>query len=202
MLSLKDLSRTATVPYCGRELIKDLSFAERFEYWVAATLNARIAAARNMSYDVYESEPFPGLTFQVKAANARAHDVIQKDIGDRAVTVRQAPTWTWAEYLDGAADMYVLFGVKDRQVYPFLAPLHIWQGESTTTGKGRIMTMCSNEYSSCGRYTRSSKRNKFWQYYLPTWPDDLFRRLEYYTKTPVLDQSMLCEELVPYVVLN
>lgn len=187
-------------PKCD-EFITDIELSRGFEFLVARVLKARAAPARNEGYDVYDSVPFPGLTFQVKYANARERPEEHKYIGDREVTVTAGHQWTWHEPKAGAADFYILFGIYEEQVYPFVTSRYIWMENSSNTGKGgRIKIVRAYEYSPCGRYERSAKRNAFWQYYVKSWPADLPIRIKYYTNHNPVTQGSLFESRVPYSV--
>jgi len=182
MFKLEIVPTQLNCPRCG-EYIKDVDLAEGFEVLTAGLLQACNASFLCPDYDVYDSRLFPGLTFQVKYAQARERLAITKTVKGRTNTWDQRPTWSWAEAKALGANWYILFGIANGYVYPFAVPTWIWERESYDTGNGgRILTISTEEKSRCGRYVKSYKRNKFWQHYLRQWPDDLFSRIRHYEK--------------------
>jgi hypothetical protein len=172
--------------------IKDLSLAEGCEFLVAETLRARVAKGHTPGYDVYGSTLFPNLCFQVKVANAREHETIRKTVAGRISDWRQHPTWTWSERRALRADFYILFGVKDATVIPFVVPLAVWAMESYPDGNdGRVLRISTEEYAKCGRYERSYRKNKFWQYKITDWPDMLIENITHYIAHPMPFQEDL-----------
>jgi len=178
---LSDIPKVAQIYDNAGNLTKDLAFGEQFEVLTARVLRTRIAQRGQVGYDLYDSDIYPDLTFQVKASRIQEVEPEAKVINGRAVVMRAAPTWTWSEARDKGGDFYVLFGVKADMVFPFVVSRHIWLAESFPSAGGCALRVCSNEYSRCGRYVSSFKRNKFWEYSIREWPRDLFRRIEYYT---------------------
>ena len=163
--------------------IMDLGLPHAAEIITAEVLQARVAPSSNPGFDVYQSELFPGLTFQVKLAQAREQEGAVRIIKGRTCVLNASPTWAWSEAHALGADWYVLFGVKDGTVYPFAVPVFIWHEESYDTGTGgRFLSISCDQYSKCGRHVRSYKRNKFWQYRIPKWPDGLLARVAFYSK--------------------
>jgi len=177
--------------------IKELSLSDAVEWLTADLLHARLAAARNPGFDVYKSELFPNVTFQVKASRPGEAHKIQKIVNGRDALWDASPAWTWREANAGNADFYFLYGVNGESVYPFVVPLYIWTKEAYDTGAGGLILRVSvDQYSRCGRYKRASKRNKFWQYYVKDWPDGLLRRIAFYTKQqPVTQLSLVAAQV-------
>jgi len=173
------------------DLTKDLSLGERFEMLAARVLHARVARYRQVGFDLYDSPLYPGIKFQVKIAHAREGQSGPKIINGRDVLMRVAPSWTWSEKASGEVHLYILFGIKQGIIYPFVAPLDIWLAESFESSGGRTLRICSEEYSRCGRYESSIKRNKFWEYSIRNWPLGLFERIGYYTENGIAEQLKL-----------
>jgi hypothetical protein len=198
MFFLGLVPKVLTCPSCG-QYIKDLTLDESFELLVAEVLAAKVAAARTEGYDVYDSELFPGLTFQVKCAKPGEGRTTRSVIDGRDCVFEGSPTWTWFEPVAGGADMYIIFGVVETQVYPFVVPRCLWFDESYDSGSGgRILRISTDQYSRCGRYASSFKRNKLWKYHVPTWPRGLLDLIDYYTKKPQFEQPALCGSIAPY----
>ena len=188
MFSLTEIPTEIEYRHC----IKELNLADGAEWLTADLLHARLASAGNPGFDVYKSELFPNLTFQVKLSRPGEARKIQKTVNGRDDFWDTSPAWTWHEAIAESADFYVLYGVNGDEVYPFVVPLRVWTKEAYDTGIGGLILRVSvDQYSHCGRYKRSFKRNKFWQYLLKTWPDDLFRRIAYYTKYEETQQLSL-----------
>lgn len=186
-------------PHCG-EYIKDIDLATGFELLVADVLQGKAASARNEGFDVYDSPLYPGMTFQIKYANARVRPEETKTVAGRRNTWRAGNTWTWHEPKAGAADFYILFGVKGDKVWTFALPQTSWLDTSSDTGRGGVIkTVTCKEYSRCGRYMSASKRSRFWRHVIRTWPADLHDRIHYYTKRQPTQQMQLFERRVAYV---
>lgn len=180
---------------CGT-YIADLDLAGGFELLVSRVLQAKNAYHWKKGYDVYDSALVPGLTFQVKYSSPHKRKPVTKIVGGRENTWVQAPVWAWGESTAGDADIYVLFGIKDDLVYPFIVPTSIWMQESSNDGKGgRMLIMSTERYVRCGRNANSYKQTKFWQYVVHGEPDSLVDAAkfasEYYTKHPPLEQASL-----------
>jgi hypothetical protein len=169
-----------------------MSLSEAVEFYTARVLGAQVAPARMQGYDVHNSIHFPGVTFQVKVSRAGAGRKEQKIVKGRDSTWDSSPTWAWTERLAFGADYYVLYGVRKDQVYPFVVPVYLWEDESYDTGNGgRFLRISIDQYSRCGKYRNSFKRNKFWQYLVKTWPKGLLEVVEYYTNYQPMEQGSL-----------
>ena len=191
MFALSEVPTELRCPDCDH-YIKDLRQHEGFEILTARVLDAKVAADWNEGFDVYESALFPDRTFQVKMANARENRPVTKTVNGRTNTWDASPTWTWSETIAFSADVYVLYGIKDETVYPFVVPVYLWEDESYDSGSNkRILTISTDQYSRCGKYRNSFKRNKFWQYLIKTWPSGLLETVEYYTNYQPMEQASL-----------
>lgn len=174
---LSEIPTVLQCPECGHNFMEiDLTLGT--EILVADALDAKIAPRQTPAFDVYDSKLFPGLTFQIKYSNPTNHISVLKKVKGRVSVWDESPTWTWSEERPCGADWYILFGIKDSEVYPFAVPVRIWKNESANTGiGGRILKISTDEYSHCGRYENAFKHNKFWQYSIQKWPEGLLSRL-------------------------
>ena len=174
--------------------VKELALEEGAEWLAARLLKGHLAPAGNAGYDIHQSALFPGLTFQIKVSRPGEGHKVQKIVNGRDSYWDESPTWTWGEYNKGEADIYILYGVNGEMVYPFVVPHSIWERQAFSNGnKGLVLRVSTEQYSRCGRHERATKRNKFWQYYIKSWPGGLFRRVTYYTKRQPCDQIPLVE---------
>jgi len=191
MIALSDIPLELTCPDCGK-FIKEMSLSEAVEFYTARVLGGEVARARMQGFDVHKSIHFPGATFQVKMSRAGAGRKEQKTIQGREVDLDGSPTWSWHESIAFGADFYILYGVLKDQVYPFVVPVYLWEDESSDTGSGgRFLRISTDQYSRCGKYRNSFKRNKFWQYLIKTWPSGLLETVEYYTNYQPMEQASL-----------
>ena len=152
----------------GHKIIKDLSLSERFEVLSAIALRARLTVGKNAGFDIYDSALYPGLTFQVKASNA------WQDISTRAKIENHGEVYTFNGADNYEADFYILFGLKDDMVYPFLFSKNAWKKAGSKTGKRRIVVLKTARYS---RRTKALKENRGWNCYIDDWPNGLHRKL-------------------------
>ena len=166
-------------------------FPEGFEIFTADALQARMAGFQNEGYDLYKSQLFPDVTFQVKYARARVRPAETKLVNGRLCEFPERRTWTWTERIAGSADFYVLFGINDG-ITPFLLCRHDWLDVASDDGNGgKVRTTTANEWSNCGRYMNSSKRNRFWRFALKVWPEYLLARVSYYIDNQPMKQGTL-----------
>jgi len=159
--------------------IKELSCAEAVEILVAQAVQGRLPGGNHPGFDVYKSRLFPGQTFQVKFSNTLTRKGVTKVLNGRTRVIKDTLQWAFSvatsEY---RADWYVLFGECDSFVYPFLFSRADWVKKSSKAGKGRYMAITAQEYSRCGRYYNSHKRNRKWEHYIREWPDGFLRVIE------------------------
>ena len=104
MFSLSEVPETLECPRCGYSL-RELRLSDRFEFYTARVLQAKVAQPWNAGFDVYDSELVPDVTFQIKVANAREGRHITKIVNDRLSTWSGSPHWTWYEKIAGGADV-------------------------------------------------------------------------------------------------
>ena len=167
--SLDIVPNTMVCHIGGHKVIKDLGLFERFEALTAVALHGRLAIGRNAGFDVYDSALYPELTFQVKVSSA------WQDISTRAKTERHGEVYTFNGTNEHEADYYILFGLKDDLVYPFLFTKTTWKRLGSKTGKRRIVVLKTARYS---RRSKALKENRGWNCYINDWPYGLHRRLQ------------------------
>lgn len=184
-------------PDCGH-YIRDISPSEGYELLVATVLKTKWAHQLCPGYDVYDSALFPDTTFQVKFANAREGRTETRNVDGRELTFVQAPTWSWRDAANIGADFYVLFGVQGDLVYPFVVCRDAWMDESCkASDKARLLRVSTKAKSRCGRYHSGYKDNKFWQYAITSWPQGMFRYIEYYVNRREKDGDGFGAHCVP-----
>jgi hypothetical protein len=169
MLSLTDIPQSIDCYVNGHRIIKDLSLPERFEVLVAQVLQGRWAANLNSGFDVYDSKLHPRFTFQVKVSKAWF------DPGRDARKRNRAEIYTFNGSIEHIADYYILFGIREELVYPFLLSRSLWEQHGSKAGNGRRVLIISAE-----RYTRKTKalkQNRLWNCFIADWPDTLHRWL-------------------------
>jgi len=156
-----------------------LSKAKAAEVILARALKGKVAPGNNPGFDVYQAERYPGETFQVKYSVAHLREAEEKSIGDRSVTIQDRYLWSFrVGNADHIADWYCLFGEKEGLVYPFVLSYSEWIKRSSLAQKARILIVSAREFSKCGRYDKSYKRNRTWEYHVKEWPAGLFSALD------------------------
>lgn len=147
---MNQVPTTLNCPYCGHTIKKQLSLTERFEALAATILKAQIAPAGTPGYDLYDSELFPGMTFQIK--------------------VSSGPDWQWHSKATEHADWYICFGIlNDLIVFPFAFSTEEWAETTFLSSDNRWR----NLRISYGRKGRQISRG----YGIRHWPDDFLARI-------------------------
>jgi len=159
--------------------IKELAFEESAEILVARAVQGKVAGGRQRGFDVYKSALFPGQTFQVKTARVSVRAGEVKVLDGRELEIRDTYQWAFrVGHSEYTADWYILFGERDDLVYPFLLTQQEWDAHSSPTGTpARMLIMTAQEYSRCGRYISSYKRNRHWRFVIRKWPEGLLAKL-------------------------
>jgi len=184
MFPLSNVPMELRCSHCNT-YVMDLSLGRAFEVFAARALCARVAVACNPGFDVYESDRFPDCTFQVKVSSPGPAREEKRIIAGRDLVMRTAPIWSWSDaHADLHADFYLLFGINDAWVYPFLLSEQQWEEASSRRGYGRTLKISTrSDWGRRNRYRRRpSKPHKGWEFYVKEWPADLYAVLELLTK--------------------
>ena len=191
MFPLRNVPSNLMCPHC-HQFIRPLDLAARFEWYTARLLGGELAEERQQGFDVQNSQLIPDVTFQVKCAKARKGQIVAREIDGRECVFDESPHWTWQEHRTGRADIYFLYGIIQGKVFPFIVDRFIWLDEAYDNGRGgKSLRISTDQYSKCGRYMASRKLNKFWQYYVRSWPQGLFDVCKYYAQRVPLVQGDL-----------
>jgi len=184
-LHIDVIPRVLCCPRCGYH-IQNVTLSKGFELFVARTLRAELASERVIGYDVCDSELYPNWTFRVEYSEVVIGLAKERVKGGRLCENKPGLTWAWRENIDSRiADWYVLFGIRDNLVYPFVLSQADWLKASFKCGEGRIHKTTAQEYSHCGGYTSGYERSELWNHYVSVWPDGLHAVL-------AVQQSKLC----------
>ena len=168
-------------PCCDTIVIERISEYQRFEIFVAQTLQAKLAGNCQAGVDVYGSALFPNLCFQVKFAfpNYPKTGYVVEKRGKKHI-MNVAPRWFWSGNAEELADWYILFGILEDKVYPFVFPAQVWLEEACDAflyGRRRKqMAIVAQKMSRRGK--RGMVMNKMWEYEIVNWPDDFFSILK------------------------
>jgi len=164
-------------PHCRETIIEQPSLAQCFEILVARTLNAKLAGNAQSGIDVYDSELFPELTFQVKFAHAsfpKTGYVIKR--GNKTYQMNNSPRWFWSGNAETLADWYIFFGILKDQAHTFVFAQEIWLAKACDAylyGRRRKqLAVIAKKMSKRGK--RGMVMNKMWEYEVPDWPHGLF----------------------------
>lgn len=155
-------------PRCG-EHIRDVSLSGGFEILVAQWLAAELAVERQGGYDVHKSAHFPDRTFQVKYSYPSS---VQRKWGSQEV-------WAWRDNnVEGQADYYVLFGIRERIAFCFLLDNLLW--DRFSSGKTSSLLYSSIwPFSRRGRGARSYIHEaRLWKHECVSLPEGLIARIE------------------------
>lgn len=151
-------------PHCGETIIDTpLRQFQTYEVKVARWLKGQIPAIGEPNFDVWQCEPFPSLTFQVKFSNLGQPK--------RGVRMNGQKVWTWAQHKlrDGQPDYFVLCGVAedDRENW-FVLPRRAFLEHSGSNGKGGLFMQGNpQQFSRRGQSRRSPgylHENTIWKY--------------------------------------
>lgn len=171
--------RSLTCPGCGQIIVEQLSLARGFESLVAQVLDASLADSQERGYDAYDSSPFPSLTFQVKYAYAYlppGQGYIQDKRYAKWYLVNRTAKWVFTGNSSTKADWYILFGISQDIVYPFVIPHSVWTKAGTISKRYNNefvqFTITSRRLSPCG--PSGHIQNKYWEFYARQWPEDMF----------------------------
>lgn len=167
-----------TCPCCG-QIVGDLSSA--FEELVAGVLEGEVAPVNNEGYDVYRCGLFPGLLVQVKVSTSSPRGNRHKGIF--------VSGWSWKEgpIEDGVrADVYVLFGIHEGDVYPFVLSKGEWLSVATISSRGACLGITAYRAKGVHVYGHGyteGYRYRHWQYYVKGWPEGFIERVQFYQPT-------------------
>lgn len=152
-------------PHCG-ELIIDtpLRQFQTYEIKVARWLNGSIPGIGEPDFDVWQCEPFPSLTFQVKFSNLGQPK--------RGVRMNGQKIWTWQapKFRPDKPDYFILCGVDEAEKENwFVVPRRAFLAHSGSNGKGGLFMQGNPaQFSRRGQSRRSPgylHENTIWRYH-------------------------------------